>query len=97
MHQRFLAGLDKNFIDYDKIDNNVAYDDTKIIDQDIEDEFFDEIQDFVDKNNSNGQSEYTGIHGKCTGIRGNILEYRGIQGNMGEYTGIKGNIGECTK
>ena len=61
MHERFLAGLDKNFINYDEIDNNEKYDDTKIIDQDMEDEFFENVEDLTKLNNPDEKTEYTGI------------------------------------
>lgn len=31
MHERFLKGEDKDFVDYDEIDNNDKYDDLKVI------------------------------------------------------------------
>ena len=41
MHFRFLQGYDTDFIDYKEIDNDLTLDDRKVMEQDIEDKYFD--------------------------------------------------------
>lgn len=57
MHNRFLAGLDKDFIDYDLIDNNDRYDDCKTMDRDDEERYFDQ-EEWEERTGK--ESEYTG-------------------------------------
>ena len=40
MHIRFLTGLDKDFINYELIDNNEELDDIKLMNRDIEEKSY---------------------------------------------------------
>ncbi|CAD8153243.1 unnamed protein product [Paramecium pentaurelia] len=60
MHDRFINGLDKDFINYEQIDLNEDYDDQKQMNLDIEEEYF-ENQNIDLREEEVKQSEYTGI------------------------------------
>ncbi|KAL4512546.1 hypothetical protein ABPG72_020383 [Tetrahymena utriculariae] len=56
MHNQFLIGEEKDYFDYDEIDNDENLDDRKTIDQDQEDKYFDdEEENEIDPS----KSEYT--------------------------------------
>jgi len=57
MHERFLAGLETKHINYKDIDENSDLDDTKIINQDAEDGYFDEEEGTTNEKSS---SSFTG-------------------------------------
>ncbi|KAL4512549.1 hypothetical protein ABPG72_020386 [Tetrahymena utriculariae] len=58
MHNQFLIGEEKDYFNYDEIDNDENLDDRKTIDQDQEDKYFDdEEENEIDPS----KSEYTGI------------------------------------
>lgn len=42
MHIRFLTGLDKNFLNYEQIDNDEELDDLIVSNRDSEEKYFDE-------------------------------------------------------
>ena len=41
MHERFLAGADSEYFDYNSVDNNPEFDSMQQINQDAEDKYFD--------------------------------------------------------
>jgi len=66
MHIKFLTGLDKEYINYDIIDNNEELDDIKTSNRDAEEKYFEEDEEEKEfENNENNinkeniKSEYT--------------------------------------
>jgi len=53
---RFLTGEDKEYFNYDEVDYNEIYDDLEIINQDLEDNYFDKQEE-----NEINECDYTGI------------------------------------
>ncbi len=45
MHIRFLCGLDKDYFDYSKVDDNELYDNLDEINKDKEEKYFDEEEE----------------------------------------------------
>ena len=63
MHKRFLDGEDYKWIDYDQIDNDIALDDRRQMEQDEEDKYFDaEDEGEEEAGKTEGkESVYTGV------------------------------------